>query len=114
MSVRYEQEMIHVMILLYCRHHHDAARGTLCPECQSLEDYAQSRLAKCPFGDDKSSCRQCAIHCYKPQLREQVTAVMRYAGPRMLYRHPIMAMRHLLKELLGKRPTPLKEQNKSL
>lgn len=102
MSVRYEQEMIHAMIRLYCRKKHGTKGTQLCSECVAIENYAHSRLDKCPFGDDKSTCRQCAIHCYKPQLREQITVVMRYAGPRMLYHHPIMAMRHLLKELFSK------------
>lgn len=110
MSVRYEQKMIRAMIGLYCRKHHDSDGKTLCTECAALQDYANSRLAKCPFGDDKSSCRQCAIHCYKPALREQVTKVMRYAGPHMLYRHPIMSMHHIFKELFGKRPS-LKSQH---
>ncbi len=31
-------------------------------------------------------------------MRERVRVVMRYAGPRMLFRHPILAVRHLLDE----------------
>lgn len=108
MSIRYEQKQIRAMIELYCHKHHHTHGKDLCPECASLNDYANSRLARCPFGDDKSSCRQCAIHCYKPALREKVTQVMRFAGPRMIYRHPIMAMKHMAKELFDKRPTPLK------
>jgi hypothetical protein len=29
-------------------------------------------------------------------MREQIRAVMRYAGPRMLYRHPIMTLQHMI------------------
>jgi hypothetical protein len=29
-------------------------------------------------------------------MRENIRKVMRYAGPRMIYHHPIMALRHLL------------------
>jgi len=36
-------------------------------------------------------------------LREHVRIVMRYAGPRMLWRHPILAVRHLID---GRRPAP--------
>jgi hypothetical protein len=36
-------------------------------------------------------------------MRERVRAVMRYAGPRMLLRHPILAVLHLLD---GMRPPP--------
>jgi hypothetical protein len=29
-------------------------------------------------------------------MREKIKEVMRYAGPRLIYRHPILAIRHLL------------------
>jgi hypothetical protein len=29
-------------------------------------------------------------------MRERVRVAMRYAGPRMLFRHPIMALLHLI------------------
>jgi hypothetical protein len=29
-------------------------------------------------------------------MREKIKAVMRYAGPRMIYRHPILAGKHFL------------------
>jgi hypothetical protein len=38
-------------------------------------------------------------------MREQVKVVMRYAGPRMLLHHPLLALRHLIRARLysGKR-----------
>jgi hypothetical protein len=30
-------------------------------------------------------------------MRERIREVMRYAGPRMLYRHPVLAGKHYLK-----------------
>ncbi|MBL4701885.1 MAG: nitrous oxide-stimulated promoter family protein [Phycisphaeraceae bacterium] len=103
MSIRYEQQMVLAMLKLYCQKKHGTAKGKLCDECAQLQSYAHSRLDKCPFGDDKSTCKQCAIHCYKPQLREQISQVMRYAGPRMLYHHPLMSLKHLFKETFSKR-----------
>ncbi|MEX5904063.1 nitrous oxide-stimulated promoter family protein [Providencia hangzhouensis] len=32
----------------------------------------------------------------KPKMREQMKLVMRWAGPKMLIHHPILAIRHLL------------------
>jgi Nitrous oxide-stimulated promoter len=87
-----ERRTIEAMIGIYCRDHHAAAG--LCPECRELLDYATCRLSRCPFGAEKPACARCPIHCYKPQMRERVKAVMRYAGPRMLYRHPILAVLH--------------------
>lgn len=90
-----EQATVSAMIRIFCRGRH-ASRGELCSECAELQAYAMNRLARCPFGQDKPTCANCQIHCYKPQLRERIREVMRYAGPRMLWRHPILAIRHLL------------------
>lgn len=67
----------------------------LCGECDRLLAYANGRLERCPFGAKKPSCGHCPVHCYKPAMRRQIKDVMRYAGPRMLYRHPILAILHL-------------------
>ncbi|MBL7188755.1 MAG: nitrous oxide-stimulated promoter family protein [Phycisphaerae bacterium] len=92
-----EQKTIAAMIRIFCRANHGTARKTLCPECNYLLDYAKERLDKCPFGENKGACSKCRIHCYKPGMREQVTEVMRYSGPRMLKKHPLLAIDHLLK-----------------
>jgi predicted amidophosphoribosyltransferase len=83
------------MIGIYCRAHHGTGRE-LCASCDELLNYAICRLDRCPFGADKTTCARCPIHCYKPAMRERVRNVMRYAGPRMMFRHPILALRHLL------------------
>lgn len=88
-----EKRTIEAMITIYCRAHHGAA-GTLCVECRELLDYACCRLDRCPHGEEKPACADCPIHCYKPAMKDRVKAVMRYAGPRMLYRHPLLALRH--------------------
>ena len=65
--------------------------------------YATRRLDRCVFGDDKPTCANCAVHCYNAPMREAVRNVMRYAGPRMLLRHPVLAIAHLRD---GRRPAP--------
>lgn len=96
MSIESEKQTIEQMIQLYCeaRHH---TQGSLCAECSTLLNYAQARLDNCPFGNGKPVCRKCAVHCYKPEMRKKVTEVMRFAGPRMLTKHPGSALRHLLR-----------------
>lgn len=64
--------------------------------CRELEAYAVKRLSACVFRESKPTCQNCPIKCYKPAMRVQMAAVMRYAGPRMLLRHPYWALRHLL------------------
>jgi hypothetical protein len=88
-----EKRTIRAMLDIFCRGHH-ATKGQLCDGCQALCDYAFGRLDHCFFGVAKPTCAHCTVHCYKPAMREQVKAVMRYAGPRMLLRHPLLALRH--------------------
>ena len=93
--MRREEKTIAAMIALYCRDHHAAVDG-LCSECDTLLAYARKRLEHCPYQERKPTCAKCLIHCYKPEMREKVQAVMRYAGPRMLLRHPLLAVLHLV------------------
>ena len=76
----------------------------LCPECAALLDYALLRLDSCRFGNDKPSCRKCPVHCYRADMRERIRTVMRWAGPRMIFHHPMAATRHLLRELRSPEP----------
>ena len=91
-----ERHTIQTMIQIYCRGNHDAAE--LCAECAGLSEYAMQRIDKCPFQDDKPTCAKCPIHCYKPDMRERVRRVMRYAGPRMMLFHPVLTFRHYYDE----------------
>jgi len=97
-----ESRTIEAMIDIYCRGQHRTQDGP-CPECGELLNYARSRLDKCPYQEGKTTCANCPIHCYRPAMREAVRVVMRYAGPRMLFRHPILSLCHLI-DGLRKRP----------
>lgn len=98
-----EWKTIQAMIRIYCRNLH-GKRGALCEECEELRLYAERRLEKCPFADEKPTCVKCPVHCYEAGMRERVRQVMRYSGPRMLLRHPILAIRHLRDEKLPLSP----------
>jgi predicted amidophosphoribosyltransferase len=90
-----EQKTIRAMMVIYCREKHNP-KETLCGSCEKLLDYAERRLDSCPFGEQKPACNHCAVHCYSKTMRTQVQEVMRYAGPRMLLRHPLLSLYHLL------------------
>ena len=90
-----ERRTVEAMIRLYCHGKHGKSEG-LCEDCAELLAYAEARLAACPYGEVKPTCVRCPVHCYKPAMREQIRAVMRYAGPRMLWHHPLLAVLHLL------------------
>ncbi len=100
--LRREWKTIRAMLRIYCEAMH-AGKGELCSECQELMDYATVRLERCRFGAEKPTCANCPVHCYLPARREQVKVVMRFAGPRMLWRHPLLSLRHWLD---GKRQAP--------
>ncbi len=89
-----EKKTVEIMMKIYCRDHHNGRRA-LCPECAELLDYTRLRLDRCPFGERKPACAKCEVHCYKPAQRQRIVAIMRYSGPKMLTRHPILAVRHL-------------------
>jgi hypothetical protein len=83
------------MIRMYCRDRHRDPSG-LCPDCTALLEYSRDRTYTCRFGAEKPTCARCAVHCFRPAMREQIRAAMRYSGPRMTYRHPYLAMCHLM------------------
>ncbi|MHC4106018.1 MAG: nitrous oxide-stimulated promoter family protein [Planctomycetota bacterium] len=97
-----EKKTLSAMLSIYCRNNHGCSGKHLCPDCQQLHEYADQRLQKCSFGVTKGPCSQCEIHCYKPEMRERIREVMRYSGPRMLSKHPVLALSHLLKEMKHK------------
>ena len=102
-----EKELVSQMISLYCRKNHkekDAHnKFILCRECEELENYARMRSDKCPFMETKTFCSNCKVHCYKPAMRERIKEVMRFSGPRMLFVHPVVAVRHVLETKKEKR-----------
>ena len=94
--LRREHRTFEAMMECYCLDHHGRSEARLCPECQEVMDYATLRLARCRFGAQKPTCAKCPVHCYQRNYRERVRDIMRYSGPRMLWRHPILAVLHLL------------------
>ncbi len=108
--MRREWRTLEAMIAITCRgKEHPGRTGgrrALCPACADLRAYAEQRLTRCPFGEDKPTCNNCQVHCYRPDMRQRVREVMIFAGPRMLLRHPVLALLHLLVD--ERRPAPAK------
>ena len=98
-----EKQTVAAMVRLYCAAHHPEGQGR-CAECGALLAYAHARLDACPYAADKPTCKACPVHCYKPEPREAMKGIMRFAGPRMVWRHPWLAIVHLWKERFNKTP----------
>lgn len=105
-----EKEVLREMIAIYCHGNHKTKKGDLCPKCSALNDYAQMRTDKCPFMETKTFCSNCKVHCYKPEMREKIKVVMRYAGPRMIFYHPLLAFLHPMAMLMEKHKLKKKEK----
>lgn len=107
--MRREAATVEAMIHRYC---HDLHGTTgLCPECATLLEYARRRLEKCPFQEGKTTCGKCRVHCYRREMRERIMAVMRHAGPRMLFSHPLLALMHAMDGLRSE-PRTRKDKGK--
>lgn len=99
-----EKTTISQMIAMHCAGAHAAADRTetafcgdaVCPACAELDAYAVLRTERCRKMDVKTSCEECENHCYAPEMRKRIREAMRYSGPRMIAKHPIAAVRHLL------------------
>lgn len=102
---KYEANVIRVMIGIYCRKKHKEmaknSENNLCDKCQNLLYYCDKKIDNCPLGENKTTCETCKIHCYTKKYQEEVKKVMRFSGPRMMFYHPIMAIRHLANKING-------------
>ena len=90
-----EKKTIKLMIEIYCRKKH-GHKGQLCEECSELLEYAHKRLSYCKFGENKSTCSRCPIHCYKKDMKIKVKDVMRFSGPRLIIYNPVELIKHAL------------------
>jgi len=94
-----EKEIVHKMIAIYCRGSRHG-KGQLCPECAGLAAYASKRLDHCRFGEDKTLCKHCPVHCYNKEMQARIRTVMHYSGPRIMLYHPVAAAEHLVWSLV--------------
>ena len=91
-----EKKTIKLMIEIYCKKNHGMKSGQLCQECEELLEYAHKRLSFCKFGENKSTCSRCPIHCYKKDMKEKIKEVMKFSGPRLIIYNPIELVKHAL------------------
>ncbi len=119
LSSRLDRELktITAMAKIYCRKHHNSAGahdGEICEDCGNFLDYARQRLAHCPYQEQKPTCGNCPIHCYKKAMQSKAQQIMRYSGPRMAWRHPLMTYFHLIDSRKKPPPCIKGRQNKKI
>jgi hypothetical protein len=91
MKIEKEKRISFLMIDLYYKKRKNESISK-----EELKEYVELRLDKCPFQENKTFCSNCKIHCYKKDMKEQIKKVMRYSGPKMIFHHPILAIKHLI------------------
>lgn len=97
MKINKEKDIVKTMIAMYSKGH-DKVPFDENKEMQNLYAYCQLKLSKCPFKDKKKFCSNCTIHCYEITRRNQIKKVMKYSGPRMIFKHPILLIKHCLQK----------------
>lgn len=96
-ALKREATLLESMVRDYCKRHYGGER--LCDNCKAFLTYALTRLAYCPFGENKPTCLKCKIHCYRSEQKETAKIIMRQEGPRMLFKHPVLTVEHMIKNL---------------
>ena len=92
--IQKEKDTVKIMIEIYCRKKH-RNKSELCDECQELLNYANKRLDFCKFGEDKSFCSKCQIHCYKKDMKLKIKQVMKFSGPWLIVYSPRQFIKHI-------------------
>ena len=84
-----EKLLVSEMIALYCRKNHHTAKGSLCPQCQALHDYALQRIERCPFMETKTFFAPPAKYtATSPKCVSRSAPLCDGADPRMLFVTP--------------------------
>ena len=91
-----ERKTVEEMIKLYCHKHHGTSGRELCQSCNDLLFYAYKKIETCRFLPDKPTCRNCTVHCYAKSKKEAIRDVMRFSGPKMMFRFPGLTTLHFI------------------
>ena len=99
-SEQKDRAILEAIGTIYCRAHHaecaqDAAG--LCPECREVVETTLAKAQTCPYGHS-GNCQDCDTQCQRGTSKQRVKAMMRYAAPRMVYRHPLMTLSYVSKK----------------
>lgn len=112
-QLRRDLKLLITFVAIRCRHEHQeepkraltlkthdvaalAGRPVhLCAECGKLLAHALIKRTHCPY-DPKPMCKKCPTHCYAPQHRAAMRAVMRFSGRKLVLSGRLDYLLHLL------------------
>ena len=115
MTIEDEVRLVDSMIDVYAAAHrkNDPKSDTAVPDTEALKSYTHRRIEQCRYRNERKKpfCNVCPVHCYKPEMRRQIRSVMRYSGPRMLLRHPILSIGHLIGTIRSRKELSIMNKN---
>lgn len=106
--IRREKKTLSAMIDIYCEQFNSRV-AEHCAEYKELSAYALNKVDNCPYQENKPVCPKCKIHCYNKEMRDKIKKIMRYSGPKMIFRHPYLAVMHLIDSI--KKYPEIKKEN---
>jgi len=89
-----EKKVVKAMIKIYCKANHKQIE--ICDDCNSLIEYALLRTDRCRYHENKPACKNCQTHCYNKENRNKIIEIMQFSGKRIVFRNPILSLKHLL------------------
>lgn len=60
-------------------------------------------IERCPHSFYKTFCHQCPTTCYKASDLEQIEPIMKYAGRKIMMKHPLIGLRFVINLLMAKK-----------
>ncbi len=93
-----EKKVFKKMVLIYCKNKHQ--KNTPCSECREIIEYGIEKIDNCFYAEKKPFCSKCSIHCYNKNMQKKVKDIMRFSGPRIIFYHPFISLKHLFSSLL--------------
>ena len=96
-----DAQTLYAMGSIFCKGNHAQAprnENGVCEHCQEVIAYSLYRTSVCPH-EHKGNCKDCSIHCYRPEMRAGIREIMRYGAPRMVYQHPVLTAHYLAKKI---------------
>ena len=61
------------------------------------------QIERCPHSFYKTFCHQCPTTCYKSEDLEHIEPIMKYAGRKIMMKHPLIGTRFVINLLMAKK-----------
>jgi len=100
-AVGKDSKVLEQFIQIYCENKHIEAIKSeksgvhLCHECHETLEYSKVRRKLCPL-DPKPPCKNCEIHCYRPDQRQKIRDIMRHSGMHLIKRGRLDMLLHYI------------------